>query len=45
MKTIYDQIALNKRKTLLVFVLFIIVIGILGYVLGELYGMVEDSRL
>jgi len=37
MKTIYDQIAENKRKTLLISVFFILIISLLGYVLGAIY--------
>lgn len=35
---IYDQISFNKRRTLVVVSLYILIIGILGYVLGELFG-------
>jgi len=36
--TIYDQIEKNKQKTVFVFIFFVLAIGILGYILGEIYG-------
>lgn len=38
MKTIYEQISANKRRTALVMSLFVVVISALGYVFGEVYG-------
>jgi heat shock protein HtpX len=35
---IHDQIRSNKRKTYVIFSLFIILIALLGYVLGAIYG-------
>lgn len=35
---IYDQISFNKRRTWVVVSLYILIIGVLGYVLGEIFG-------